>query len=103
MNEVVPTSMEPIGEANPLLKQNIAESAGATSSFTDTFKAVAALKIRAPSICRERLFVRATSATIRIIRRQWDPAANVLGIFKADQTRDGVMHILGPDGGENIL
>src|SRR5574337_1303220 len=52
MNFFVPKIIEPIGDANPLLRQNMTESAGFTSSLTGTFCDTAALKIRAPSICK---------------------------------------------------
>ena len=50
MYSLLPTSIEPTGAHRPLDRQNMTESAQAAISLTSTPKAVAALKMRAPSM-----------------------------------------------------
>ena len=50
MNSPPPHQIDPTGAPNPFEKQNVIESAGDANAETDTPSAVAALKMRAPSM-----------------------------------------------------
>ena len=51
MNSLLPTIREPTGADNPLDRDKLAESAISSSLDTGVLRAVAALKMRAPSTC----------------------------------------------------
>ena len=69
MKSFEPTTTEPIGQARPLLRQNVSESAGPARSRGVSPNATAALKKRAPSTCSGTPCSWARSATRRVYAR----------------------------------
>ena len=66
MNSLLPHTTEPMGTLRPLDRQNVTLSASFTSSDTGVSRLTAALKMRAPSMCRGISLRWATSAMTRV-------------------------------------
>ena len=70
MNARSPHTTEPTGAASPLLRQNVTESASATSAFTSTPSATAALKMpRAVQVDAQAVLARQLAQRAHVLDR----------------------------------
>src|SRR5450759_322334 len=76
-----PHNNEPAGAHNPLLKQNVIESAGAANSRASTFNAADALKMRAPSRCTFNPYGWTRAATDRVYATETGTPPHRLCVF----------------------